>query len=39
MPRYDAEGSAFFKRHYRSNFHNMGPMVKEMDIIRRQEGW
>jgi hypothetical protein len=39
MPQYNAEGSAFFKHHYKSNFHNMGPMVKEMDVIRRQEGW
>ena len=39
MPQYDAEGSAFFKRHYRSNFYNLGPMVKEIDVIRRQEGW
>jgi hypothetical protein len=31
--------SAFFKQHYRSNWHNQGVMVKELDVIRRQEGW
>jgi hypothetical protein len=31
--------SKFFKQHYRSNWHNQGIMIKEMDIIRSQEGW
>ena len=31
--------SAFFKQHYRSNWRNLGVMVKEIDVIRRQEGW
>lgn len=31
--------SAFFKHHYRSNWHNQGAMVREIDVIRRQEGW
>jgi hypothetical protein len=31
--------SAFFKKHYRSNWHNQGIMVREIDVIRRQEGW
>ena len=31
--------SAFFKQHYRSNWHNQGVMTREMDVIRRQEGW
>ena len=31
--------SAFFKQHYRSNWHNQGVMVREMDVIRQQEGW
>lgn len=31
--------SEFFKRHYRSNWHNQGVMVREIDVIRRQEGW
>jgi hypothetical protein len=35
---YDKE-SAFFKHHYRNNWHNQGVMVREMDVIRGQEGW
>jgi hypothetical protein len=31
--------SKFFKHHYRSNWHNQGIMVREIDIIRKQEGW
>jgi hypothetical protein len=31
--------SAFFKDHYRSNWHNLGVMTREIDVIRRQEGW
>jgi hypothetical protein len=31
--------SRFFKHHYRSNWHNRGVMVTEMDVIRQQEGW
>lgn len=31
--------SRFFKHHYRSNWYNHGVMVREMDVIRRQEGW
>jgi hypothetical protein len=31
--------SAFFKHHYRSNWYNLGVMIKEIDIIRSQEGW
>jgi hypothetical protein len=31
--------SKFFKHHYRSNWHNLGVMVREMDVIRTQEGW
>lgn len=31
--------SAFFKQHYRSNWHNRGVMVREIDVIRSQEGW
>jgi len=34
-----APESAFFKKHYRSNWHNQGVMVREIDVIRRQEGW
>jgi hypothetical protein len=31
--------SKFFKQHYRSNWHNQGVMIKEIDVIRNQEGW
>jgi hypothetical protein len=31
--------SKFFKHHYRSNWHNRGVMVREIDVIREQEGW
>ena len=34
-----APESAFFKQHYRSNWHNQGVMVREIDVIRSQEGW
>jgi hypothetical protein len=36
---YGPEESKFFKFHYRSNWNNLGVMVREMDVIRRQEGW
>lgn len=39
MAILEAEQSAFFKYHYRSNWHNQGIMVREIDVIRRQEGW
>ncbi len=35
----DERASAFFKQHYRSNWHNLGVMTREIDVIRRQEGW
>jgi hypothetical protein len=31
--------SQFFKHHYLSNWHNQGVMIREIDVIRRQEGW
>ena len=31
--------SKFFKHHYCSNWHNRGVMVREIDVIRQQEGW
>jgi hypothetical protein len=34
-----AEQSKFFKRHYNSDKHNLGPLVTEMDVIRKIEGW
>jgi hypothetical protein len=39
MTVMEAPQSEFFKRHYRSNWHNLGATVREIDVIRRQEGW
>jgi len=39
MTVMQAPESAFFKQHYRSNWHNQGVMTREIDVIRRQEGW
>ena len=39
MNLLSAEQSQFFKHHYRSNWHNLGVMVREIDVIRKQEGW
>ena len=39
MAILEAEQSAFFKYHYRSDWHNEGIMVREIDVIRSQEGW
>jgi len=33
------EQSKFFKRHYKRDYRNMGPLVTEMEVIRRIEGW
>jgi hypothetical protein len=33
------EQSQFFKRHYNSDKYNLGPLVREIDVIRKQEGW
>jgi len=33
------EQSKFFKRHYNADKYNRGPLVKEMDVIRKIEGW
>ena len=35
----DKKQSMFFKRHYNADKYNMGPLVKEMDVIRKIEGW
>jgi len=35
----DTANSRFFKHHYKANFHNKGIGVKEIDVIREQEGW
>lgn len=34
-----AEQSKFFKRHYNSDKINLGPLVTEMEMIRKVEGW
>jgi len=39
MAILEQEQSAFFKQHYRSNWHNQGIMTREIDVIRKQEGW
>ena len=39
MAVLEPEQSAFFKQHYRSNWHNQGVMIREIDVIRKQEGW
>jgi hypothetical protein len=39
MTVMDAPSSRFFKHHYRSNWHNRGVSVREIDVIRSQEGW
>lgn len=31
--------SQFFKHHYRSGWTNAGIMIREIDVIRKQEGW
>lgn len=33
------EQSKFFKRHYNADKYNLGPLVREMDVIRKIEGW
>jgi hypothetical protein len=35
----DSEQSKFFKRHYKADFRNLGPLVTEMEVIRKIEGW
>jgi len=39
MNIFTSEQSKFFKYHYRSNWINQGVMTREIDIIRKQEGW
>jgi len=36
---YTAEQSKLFKRHYNADKYNQGPLVREMDVIRKIEGW
>jgi len=39
MNIYTPVQSKFFKHHYRSNWHNKNVMTREIDIIKKQEGW
>ena len=39
MCALDEYQSKFFKRHYNADKHNLGPLVREMDVIRKLEGW
>jgi len=39
MCALNSEQSAFFKRHYNADKYNIGPLVREMDVIRKIEGW
>ena len=39
MAILEAEQSSFFKYHYRSDWRNRGVMIREIDVIRQQEGW
>jgi hypothetical protein len=39
MCALDKEQSKFFKRHYNADKYNIGPLVTEMDVIRKIEGW
>jgi hypothetical protein len=39
MSLLSPDQSSFFKHHYRSNWHNQGVMTREIDVIRKQEGW
>ena len=39
MCALDKPQSEFFKRHYKTDFRNLGPLVTEMEVIRKIEGW
>jgi hypothetical protein len=39
MCALDKDQSKFFKQHYATNFHNKGPLITEMEVIRQIEGW
>ena len=39
MVMLDENTSKFFKRHYLNDRRNKGIMIREMDVIRQQEGW
>jgi hypothetical protein len=35
----DSDGSDFFKQYIRRGWHNRSIMLKEIDVIRQEEGW
>ena len=39
MCQLNPEQSRFFKRHYNADKYNIGPLIREMDVIRKIEGW
>ena len=39
MCMLDKEQSEFFKRHYKADRTNRGPLITEMEVIREIEGW
>lgn len=39
MCTLSAEQSRFFKRHYNVDKQNLGPLSREIDVIRKIEGW
>ena len=39
MCTFTPEQSKFFKRHYKADRTNRGPLVTEMEVIREIEGW
>jgi len=39
MCALNPDQSKFFKRHYLADKYNLGPLVREMDVIRKIEGW
>jgi hypothetical protein len=39
MHHFDEGQSKFFKRHHKADFRNLGPLVTEMEVIRKIEGW
>jgi hypothetical protein len=39
MCTFDKMQSRFFKRNYNNDRYNQGPLVREIDVIRKLEGW
>jgi hypothetical protein len=36
---FESEQSQFFKQHYHKDWYNQGVMIREIDVIRKREGW